>query len=58
MSEERFLTVAEVAERLRVNVETVRRWLKQGRLKGKLYGGTRMGYRIPETELRRFVEES
>lgn len=45
------LTVAEVAEIYRVDPETVRRWLKAGRLNYvRLPGG---GYRIPaDTELR------
>jgi excisionase family DNA binding protein len=50
------LTVAEVAARLRINVETVRRWLRQGKLKGVRMGG-RAGYRIPATELRQFSPE-
>lgn len=50
------LTVTEVAERLRVNPETVRRWLKEGRLKGVMLGGKRAGYRITEGDLDRFLQ--
>jgi excisionase family DNA binding protein len=40
MSDERALTTAEVAERLRVSPKTVRAWLEQGELRGfKLPGG-------------------
>jgi excisionase family DNA binding protein len=53
LAEEKLLTVREVAERLRVNPETVRRWLRQGRLKGALMGGDRGGYRISENEVER-----
>ena len=55
MAEERRLTVPEVAERLRVGPETVRRWLRQGKLRGRLIGGTRAGYRIPEGEVSRIL---
>jgi excisionase family DNA binding protein len=34
VSEREFLTIEEVAERLRVKPDTVRAWLRQGRLQG------------------------
>ena len=49
------LTVPEVAARLRINPETVRRWLRRGKLRGVLMGGDRGGYRIAESELVRFL---
>jgi excisionase family DNA binding protein len=52
---EQFLTVPEVASHLRITPETVRRWLRAGKLHGVLLGGDRMGYRIAETEVTRFV---
>lgn len=55
MGGERMLTVQEVAERLRASPDTVRRWLREGRLRGVLPGGSRLGYRIPESELQRFI---
>lgn len=58
MSEQRLLTVREVAERIRSSPETVRRWLRQGKLRGFRPGGTKLGYRVPESELRRFLAES
>jgi excisionase family DNA binding protein len=58
MVEERLLTVQEVASRLRASPDTIRRWLRQGRMHGLLPGGDRMGYRIPESEVRRFLAES
>ena len=45
------LTVPEAAKRLRVTEETVRRWLRIGKLKGKRLGGTKAGYRIPEAKV-------
>lgn len=55
MNEQRLLTVREVAERLRSSPETVRRWLRQGKLRGFRPGGTKLGYRVPESELQRFL---
>ncbi len=53
--EDRLLTVQEVATRLRMHPESVRRWLREGRLKGGRMGGRRLGYRIPESEVERVV---
>ena len=58
MNEQRLLTVREVAERLRSSPETVRRWLRQGKLRGFRPGGTKLGYRVPESELQRFLRVS
>ena len=58
MTEQRLLTVREVAERLRSSPETVRRWLRQGKLRGFRPGGTKLGYRVPESELQRFLRVS
>ncbi len=55
MNTDPVLTVAEVAERLRVHPQTVRLWLKEGKLKGRLIGGTKTGYRIPESEVERIL---
>jgi excisionase family DNA binding protein len=52
---ERVLTVREAAERLRVTEESVRRWLRAGRLRGVMIGGQRSGYRIPESEVERLL---
>jgi len=50
----RILTVQQAAAWLQVHPESVRRWIRQGRLRGVLVGGTRSGYRIEERELYRF----
>ncbi len=57
MAEERWLTVAEIAARLKVHEQTVRRWLRDGKLVGRNFGG-RMGYRVSEQALARFMSEN
>ena len=53
--DEQMLTVAQVAEHMQVNPETVRRWLRSRRINGvKL--GDRAGYRVSVAELERFKE--
>ena len=54
MSAERWLTVAEIAERLKVHEQTVRRWLRDRRLVGRNFGG-RTGYRVREADLEAFL---
>lgn len=48
------LTVAEVAEKLRVKPDTVRIWLREKRLNG-IHLGDRAGWRIEREELDRFI---
>jgi len=55
VADEQFLTVPEVAERLRMNPETIRVWLRDGRLRGVRPGGKRAGWRVPESEVRRIL---
>lgn len=61
MQEDRWITVAQVARELQVHEETVRRWLRQGRLEGHNFSG-RTGYRIRASAVEKFmkseVEES
>jgi excisionase family DNA binding protein len=52
---DRLLTVPEVAAALRVDENTVRRWLRRGRLSG-VNLGHRIGYRVRQSELDRFLE--
>ncbi len=54
---ERLLTVAEVADHIRVHPATVREWLRKGRLKGSILGD-KAGWRIPESEVERFLKET
>jgi excisionase family DNA binding protein len=50
------LTVREVAARLRLHPETVRRWLRDGRLRGARIKGSG-GYRVLESEVQRLLNE-
>lgn len=57
VTESEFLTVAEVAERIRVGPETVRRWLRAKKLHGKSFGRGQTGWRIDKAEVERFLAE-
>lgn len=56
MGSERSITVFEFAIRLSVDEETVRRWLRSGKVKGTRIGERRSGWRIPESEVRRLLD--
>ena len=58
MTEPRMLTTGEVAERLRVSEDTVRKWLRENRITAIKLGGPRAGYRITEAALAAFVARS
>jgi excisionase family DNA binding protein len=51
---EELLTVKQVAERLKIHEETVRVWLRQGKLRGRRISD-RMGWRVAASELDRFI---
>jgi excisionase family DNA binding protein len=53
MATERLMTLAEVADHLRLNVETVRRYVRSGKLHAIRLGGGRAGYRVSSEEVRR-----
>ena len=52
---EEWLTVQETADRLKVTPETVRVWLRDGRLKGTQPINRRVGWRIPASEVERVL---
>ncbi len=54
MADERLLTVEQVAERLQVNSETVRRWLRSGEIEGINLGGN-AGWRVTDKALGEFL---
>jgi len=49
------MTVQDVADYLKVNEETVRRWIRDRELPALRLGGRRTGYRIARRDLDRFV---
>jgi excisionase family DNA binding protein len=53
---DRLLTVEEAAERLRFSTETIRRMLRDGRLRGIRMGERRAGWRITERDLAAFIQ--
>ncbi len=54
MDDERLITLDEVAERMRVSVPTVRRWIKAGKLTATKPGGV---YRVRGRAFEEFVEK-
>jgi excisionase family DNA binding protein len=49
----KFYTITEVAEALKVNPQTVRGWVKRGRLKGRRVGRPIL---IAESNIREFLQ--
>jgi excisionase family DNA binding protein len=54
MAQDKLLKLDEVAERLGVNIETVRRWVRNGEIEVIDLGG-KAGYRVTEAALERFL---
>lgn len=52
------LTVRQVAERLQLNPETIRRWVRAKKLRGVSLGSDRAGFRIPESEVARLLRSN
>ena len=55
MQGEPMLTVAEAADRLKISQETVRIWLRSGKMRGHRPGGDKIGWRIPASEVERVL---
>ena len=55
MVNEEWLTVQEAADRLKVHPETIRVWLRDGRLRGTQPMNKRVGWRIAASELERIL---
>lgn len=51
-----WMTVAEIADQLRVSEETVRRWVRAGELPALNIGGPKAGYRIRAADLEKFFQ--
>ena len=54
MADERWYTVEEIVSQLKVHEQTVRRWLKEGELRGVLLG-RKAGYRVRESDFQAFL---
>ena len=54
MPEERWYTVEEIVDLLKVHEQTVRRWIKEGQLPAVILG-RKAGYRIRASELEGFL---
>ena len=57
MADDELLTVPEVAATLRLNEQTVRKWLREGRLAGVYLGTRTAGWRVRRSDVARFLEE-
>ncbi len=55
MSDERLLTLDDVAKRLDIHIVTVRRWARTGELNAIRLGGPK-GYRVREKDLQAFLK--
>lgn len=56
MTDDELLTANEVAHRLKVHPETVRQWVRDGRLRAIRFGnGPRASLRIRTSEVERFL---
>lgn len=53
--DETLMTVKEAAAFLKVSDDSIRRWLKTGRLQGKRLGGVTVGWRISVGAIRAFL---
>lgn len=55
MADDELLTVPEVASMLKLNEQTVRRWLRTGRLTGISLGSRQAGWRVRRSEVERLL---
>jgi excisionase family DNA binding protein len=56
MTDEEMMTLADVAERLQVHIDTVRRWVRDGELPAYQLGA-RAGYRVKVSDFRAFLDK-
>ena len=52
-----WLTVRDIVEEFKVHEETVRRWIREGKLPARLMGSAKGGYRVRRTDLDAFLEQ-
>jgi len=51
-----WLTVHDIAALLHASEDTVRRWIRAGRLRANFFGG-RIGYRVTDSDLQEFLRQ-
>lgn len=51
------ITVEEAAARMGCHIETIRRWIRSGKIRAVMPGGYKLGYRIPPSEIDRLLRE-
>jgi len=56
MDNEQFLTVKEVAQRLRLSTKTIHRWIAAGKLKALWAGSDRAGWRIRALDVEKSLQ--
>ena len=56
MEDERWYTIAEIVNLLKVHEQTVRRWIRNGELRAAMLG-RKAGYRVKASDLAAFLEE-
>jgi excisionase family DNA binding protein len=55
MASTKWITTSEVASKLNIHIETVRRWIRTGELPAVNIGG-KGGYRMKKTDLDKFLQ--
>lgn len=55
MADEKWFTTSQIADLLQVTEQTVRLWLRDGRLRGRAFGG-KTGWRVRESDLNSFLD--
>jgi excisionase family DNA binding protein len=55
LMDERWLTVADISDQLQVDEQTVRRWIRAGKLVARNLGG-KAGYRIRPRDLQAYMD--
>jgi excisionase family DNA binding protein len=55
---EQFYTTAELAKLLKMKQQTIRAWIRDGKINAAKFGGENGDYRIPHSEAERLVNDA
>ena len=58
IGKENAIHLNDISERLNVNPETVRRWIRNGKLKAKSSGSKKEGFKISEASYKNFIKNN